>query len=108
MKHKHYDLIVAKATNMDLVVFIKAREGWRKMSDQSEIRIKSTMDYFLCLPQHRESCLHYLNGGEVLVKSNLVPSWATVTHGQLWGGAIGWMREDAQYRIKPNKEKRWI
>lgn len=108
MKHKHAEMIKAKVDNMELVAFVKLTSMWSEMDDRSIVPTDVNFDYFLCLPQHKDACLHYLNGGDVLVKSNLVPSWAAVTHGQLWGKGIGWMREDAQYRIKPKKEKRWI
>ncbi|AUR96335.1 hypothetical protein NVP1223O_38 [Vibrio phage 1.223.O._10N.261.48.A9] len=111
MKHKHYEMIVAKAANMELTTLVKFGKEWMISAPHTVgeiISFDSRYEYFLCLPQHKEACLHYLNGGDVLVKSNFVPSWATVTHGQSWGKDVGWMCEDAQYRIKPKKEKRWI
>lgn len=63
MKHKHYDKIVAKAANMDLVVFCRdayhVKEGW---FETYNLPIQEEFDYFLCLPQHKESCLAWLNG----------------------------------------------
>ena len=116
MKHKHAEMIKAKADNMELVVFERQNTATHEKEEYKPIQpdgnraiwFHEDADYFLCLPQHKEVCLHYLTGGDVLVKSNFVPSWETVTHGQSWGAGIGWMREDAQYRIKPKKEKRWI
>lgn len=110
MKHKHYEMIVVKAANMDLVVFIKAREGWRKMSDQSEIRIKSTMDYFLCLPQHKEACLHWLGGGNIQYRIAL-DAWTDAAgnvSNAAWTPDNLFIDDQVEFRIKPKKEKRWI
>ena len=105
--HKHASMIKAKADNMELVVFEKDPSGWlMRISDI--IHMNPSKEYFLCLPKHKEACLHWLNGGDVLVKSKIVTSWEVVSHGQVWGDTIGWMREDAKYRIKPRKEKLWI
>jgi hypothetical protein len=108
--HSNAAILKAYADNTDLVVFIlDSNSKWIRTNP------KALMDYpddefFACLPQHNESnqCLHWLNGGDVLVKSKFVTSWEVVFHGQVWGDTIGWMREDAKYRIKPRKEKRWI
>ena len=46
MKHKHYEMIVAKAANMDLVLFVNSEDGdWFEM-DQSEVPIISYFDFF--------------------------------------------------------------
>lgn len=107
--HKHAEMIKAKADNMELVVFCKdSYDDANKWQETSQMPFQEEFDYFLCLPKHKESCLHWLNGGDVLVKSKFVTSWEVVFHGQVWGDTIGWMREDAKYRIKPRKEKRHI
>ena len=66
MKHKHYDKIVAKAANMSLVVFCRdayhAEEGW---FETSNLPIQDEFDYYLCLPQHKEACLAWLNGANI-------------------------------------------
>lgn len=80
MKHKHVEMIKAKTENMELVVFIKElpwvdpdvvpsaqvlTPRWVCLPNDLEIRIKSDGEYFLCLPQHKKECLHWLNGGRV-------------------------------------------
>lgn len=66
MKHKHYDKIVAKSANMNLVVFCRdtyhAEEGW---FETPNLPIQDEFDYYLCLPQHREACLTWLNGANI-------------------------------------------
>ena len=104
--HKYAEMIKAKADNMDLVLFIRVKEDcWQETSSMPTCE---DFNYFLCLPKHKEACLHWLNGGDVLVKSKSVTSWEVVFHGQVWGDTIGWMREDAKYRIKTRKEKLWL
>lgn len=66
MKHKHYDKIVAKSANMNLVVFCRdayhVKEGW---FETSNLPIQDEFDYYLCLPQHKEDCLAWLNGANI-------------------------------------------
>jgi hypothetical protein len=107
-KHKHYDLIVAKAANMDLVIFSKNESGWR-VSELADIICWPDYKYFLCLPQHKESCLHWLNGGAL--QDFFEGSWTSVGdfEGEGWVEADNmFMNEEYQLRIKPKKEKRWI
>ncbi|AKU42634.1 hypothetical protein [Vibrio phage H188] len=107
-KHKHYDLIVAKAANMDLVQFIKMNGIWEDagLSDKF-ISFSEEYDYFLCLPKHKEACLHWLNGGEVQVMDS---SWVNMfpIENYPWEGEHDFMDDEASIRIKPKKEKRWI
>lgn len=56
-KHKHAELIKAKVDDMSLVVFEKDPIGWR-MRTTDIIYMNEGKDYFLCLPQHKEECLH--------------------------------------------------
>lgn len=109
-RHPYADLFTAKLNNEELVLIEKHRdwEEWKVQSTNMCVMIHDTYEYFLCLPQHKEACLHYLNGGTIEVKSDLVGKWTEVCRGRSWRHGTGWMREDAQYRIKPKKEKRWI
>ncbi len=109
MKHKHYDMIVAKAANVDLVVFIKMGDKWEVIGSHENqiVNFGSHYDYFLCLPQHKEACLHWLNGGDSQSLSG--DDWFDILEWKyLWGEASGFMRKDLTTRIKPKKEKRWI
>jgi hypothetical protein len=106
--HKHAAMIKSKADNMDLVVFSKNESGWR-VSTFEDIVCWPSHEHFLCLPQHKEACLHWLNGGEVECKSNIVgEEWKECYPLGSWHSGLGLMREDAKYRIKPRKEKCWI
>ncbi|CAH9014991.1 conserved hypothetical protein [Vibrio phage 466E53-1] len=114
MKHKHYDMIVTKAANMDLVIFIKLDGKWEVGSHESQIiNFGSHYEYFLCLPQHKEACLHWLNGGGVEVRNiagvhqgwDKLPDYAEKPS---WLPHADFMNERCEVRIKPKKEKRWI
>jgi len=112
MKHKHYEMIVAKAANMDLVVFFKASfsSEWGEVSNSLLPAFHPETEYFLCIPKHKDACLHWLNGGEVQTRrecsdlgwDRLLPpdeGWSKISH---------FMCVDILLRIKPKKEKRWI
>ena len=110
--HKHAELIKAKADNMELVVFEKDPSGWlMRISDI--IHMNPSKEYFLCLPQHKEACLHWLNGGwvEWTREEENGERWfgkEKYTSIAGWNATNGWMLDDNIYRIKPRKEKRWI
>jgi len=108
MKHKKYEMIVAKASNMDLVVFVKgkATDTWVLRGEQSTTTFFYDVEYFLCLPQHKDACLHWLNGGEV--QDLFEDNWSDCGGTNLWEVDHMFMNDEAIYRIKPKKEKRWI
>lgn len=109
MKHKHYDMIVAKAANMDLVIFRKDYQNtpWRRLVG-SELPTYESKEYFLCLPQHKDACLHWLNGGEVEFFGQFTDDWTEYDPIKSWGIGSVFMQSDYEFRIKPHKEKRWI
>ena len=105
-RHRHYDMIVAKAANMDLVVFYKDSGKWIELNSDEMPDIVTT-EYFLCLPQHKEACLHWLNGGEVEFEYD--SKWHSCSYWSMeWYETSGFICEDNKLRIKPKKEKRWI
>lgn len=107
MKHKHYEMIVAKAENMELVVFEKSKlSGW-VLLERHLIPDSDACEYFLCLPQHKEACFHWLNGGDVQVD---ICGWSGVVafDGHVWSPNVCFMSNVNAVRIKPKKEKRWI
>lgn len=115
MKHKHYDMIVAKAANMDLVVFCKnAVDEWIYQEyAETDVKFSETgFGYFLCLPQHKEACLHWLNGGGVQQKpvDDEGCGWVTCAdvNKVTWMSWTSFMKDELEFRIKPKKEKRWI
>lgn len=111
MRHKYADMIIAKANNMDLVVFyfdVEAEE-WRICSFEMMINPDIPTSYFLCLPEHREFCLHWLNGGSV--QDYFEGEWSDCLDcddNNKWSCEHMFMLEEAEYRIAPKKEKRWI
>jgi hypothetical protein len=121
VKHKHDEMIVAKAANTGLVQFIKMDGEWENagLSDKF-ISFSEEYDYFLCLPQHKEACLHWLNGGDVraIHFENQMPDSGVMFDSDFvdvedgvdtypWKGNHIFMQEH-EIEIKPKKEKRWI
>lgn len=110
MKHKHYEMIVAKAANMDLIIF-HSQDGkeWKQAHDTC-LPIFSSDHYFLCLPQHKDACLHWLNGGEVQYSLNNADWFNKDSFGiNKEGMDFEYFNSDNHsMRIKPRKEKRWI
>lgn len=120
--HKYAEMIKAKADNMELVVLCrdKSREcnewGLYTHEDGSALpsgsipMFEDGFDYFLCLPQHNENgqCLHWLNGGKIQYKSELIPDFMDYQPDINLGLVSIFMQQDFEIRIKPRKEKRWI
>lgn len=110
MKHKHYEMIVAKATNIELTVFYRYKnDEWEEASSEMLVwDIKA--EHFLCLPQHKEVCLHWLSGGEVQTTRECSDlGWDTLLpFDGVWSKVSHFMCADILLRIKPKKEKRWI
>lgn len=107
--HKHAAMIKAKADNMDLVVFAKSLK-WHEVDSEEFQFFNQHDEYFLCLPQHKEACLHWLNGGATQVKYK-GDCWQDIFNdpNRTWPGiSYFMMRHNVDYRIKPRKEKRWI
>ena len=69
----------------------------------------SDFEYFLCLPQHKKECLHWLNGGEVEFEDD-DGEWVSCSDwSKKWRqSTCGFMQDDNVIRIKPKKVKRWI
>lgn len=111
-KHRHYDKIVAKAENLELVVFCKAGDAeWVKRRDSKIVSFSEEFEYFLCLPEHNENgqCLHWLNGGELQDFFGGSHTSVGDYEGETWIVADNpFMNEEYSLRIKPKKEKRWI
>ncbi|CAM0039504.1 hypothetical protein VPHK435_0005 [Vibrio phage K435] len=111
MKHVHYDKIVAKAANMELVVFCKGvNDGCEWHEVKRFPNWQTNASYFLCPLQNKEACLHWLSGGAIEVKEG--GHWETcgpyAGSDQYWSVRGFLMNDEYEYRIKPKKEKRWI
>lgn len=111
MKHNHYEIGVAKLENTELCVFYKLEgssrwESTLKTSPQHCFYEQN--DYFLCLPQHKEACLHWLNGGELQInrKGHGFLDWDRPS--REWKAEVSFMFDINEFRIKPKKEKRWL
>lgn len=116
-QHRHAEMIKAKADNMDLVVFTDNGNGWVELpSDDYLPAFNPENEYFLCLPQHKEACLHWLNGEKIQNNVSIDKNddaWIDfVNFGsdicEPWSVSCNFMREQSHFRIKPRKEKRVI
>ena len=117
MKHKNAEMIIVKANNTELVVFVKVVDSQDESGSYWAASSLSTLsiaenEFFLCLPQHKDACLHWLNGGSVQIKSEPSELDAITEYcGKLpetnWDEDI-WCMHPLSVRIKPKKEKRWI
>lgn len=117
MKHPHYKKIVAKAANMDLVVFYRYKnDEWEEAASEMLVwDVKA--EHFLCLPQHKEACLHWLNGGEVQFKrvDGAALNYSMVEFGDMsgeesreWRAGTIFLSSEHELRIKPKRGRRWI
>lgn len=111
-KHKHYDMIVAKAENTDLAVFYKAvhESEWKDLPRSPFPVFIETNEYFLCLPERKEACLDWLNGGSYLYStdgahfSKLVDchhggsSWSDCMNGH---ACLSWINPNHTLKKKP-------
>jgi len=112
-KHRHAEMIKAKADNMELVVFHNAKEPneWTENVERLIPGFREDWDYFLCLPQHKDAVLNCLNGGvsEVFGGSgNFCRGDAVI--GSSWRSCslLWYMNDTCESRTKHRKEKRWI
>jgi hypothetical protein len=111
-KRKHSKMIKAWADNDELVVFsIRSGGAWRACGNFPSWL--EDRNYFICLPQHKEACLHWLNGGEIQWSDDInewsdKASYADDLESQEFFSGNAFMLDDNKFRIKPSKEKRWI
>lgn len=112
MKHKHCDKIVAKVSDMNLVVFYKLpnEEWWQSESESRTLPDEDDIEYFLCLPQHKDVCLPWLNGDKAQQSPASDACWVSSACAidVTWMPWTSFMKDDLKFRIKPKKEKRWI
>lgn len=114
MKHAYAELFTEKLNDTSLVLFEKHQEWkeWREVSRSDLVfTVGGNFEYFLCLPQHKQFCLHWLNGGDVIVRDHPDDERERVLLSSgysNWHAASVFMCEKTVIRIKPKKEKRWI
>lgn len=106
--HKHAAMIKAKADNMELVKFNFENGKWIIAKNQNKLQFMQNGKYFLCLLQHKEACLHWLNGGDTQYRHGVSQEWDSYGPIKTWTAGSVFMQESLDIRIKPSKEKRWI
>ncbi len=114
-KHKYYEMIVAKAANMDLVLFVRAQVSpgsyqW-DLTDLADLCKNQNKKFFACLPQHKQACLHWLNGGDSQILNSPRHEWMTLESYEkdpAWHAYSDFMSSECQTRIKKKKVKRWV
>lgn len=109
MKHRHAEMIKAKADNMELVTFVYHGPviGWLLNSTNQYAIFDESLECFLCLPKHKEVCLHWLDGGEIQYKT-IKYGWMNVDECNQWSNNCVFMDLQNEFRIKPRTEKRWV
>lgn len=111
MKHEHYEMIVAKAANFELIQFVKIGDNWEIVGshDNKVVSFASHYEYFLCLPKHKEACLYWLNGGKAeALHEDLEPMEFAESKTVEWGVKSVFMKDSIEIRIKPKKECVWV
>ncbi len=116
MKHVHSEIAKAKLDNMELIVlsYCNLDRLWSEDIPRQpgiEFIDSNNTNYFLCLPQHKEFCLRWLNGGDVIVRDHPDDKRERVLLASgysNWHASSVFMCEKTVIRIKPKKEKRWI
>ncbi len=113
MKHVHSEIVKAKLDNMELIVFSYCNldQLWSEdIPSQPGVDFidSSNTNYFLCLPQHKEVCLHWLNGGEAVSSNTDVRDGEIHAYNGTWSRNHYFMSVVHTMRIKPKKERRWI
>lgn len=114
MKNKYAELFTAKLNDMDLVLFERHRDWgkWALAGDSGGyFMVSNNFEYFLCLPQHKDACLHWLNGGKSQVEYTQASYlyWCDIDSDESnWSEGHIFMDKNLNIRIKPKKEKRWI
>ena len=115
MKHANAEMIKAVLDNTELVIFCEVVDHENEDGNYWAVSNLSSLvscfnKFFVCLPQHKEACLHWLNGGDVQVRDFVTSPFLDITDwGKEWlPNGCGFMVESWVIRIKPKKEKRWI
>ncbi len=113
MKHAYAELFTAKLNDTSLVLFEKHEEWkeWREVGKSDKIFVVcGNFDYFLCLPQHKEVCLHWLNGGKLMIDNGKGLGEGRYTmdirRNNPLADFIG--HPEYTFRIKPMIEKVWV
>lgn len=110
--HVHAEIIKSKADDTSLVVFRKNEITgvWLEVVKNDDVFHKFST-YFLCLPNHKEACLHWLNGGEAQTDrgcGEFVDSYPLSDFDGKWYCDFWYMLDDYESRIKPRKETRHV
>jgi hypothetical protein len=105
MKHRHAEIIKAWADNQELLVLTtRYHKEWGLTNDPSW---DVDLDYFLCLPKHKDAVLALLNGGTAQFKSSRGWPDCKVDCLGAWR-ADGWyMNSEMESCVRPKKQTRY-
>lgn len=105
MQYKHKELILAKVDNPELVVFWKLADGkWMEYLCNGEFpKFSNDQEYYLCLPQHKDVCLAWLNGASI--QDYFEGEWSKCKDydGSPWSWHVEVMNEECHLRVMPKK-----
>lgn len=108
--HCHAEMVIHKAENMYLTLFIKLGDQWQITGshDNEIINIASHYEYFLCQPEYVKECAHFLNGGKIEKYCTAAGfeelDWHEVGFRDDWYPEHPFMEENLKVRIKPEFE----
>ncbi len=115
MKHKNAEMIIAKVNNTELVVLVKVIDSQNESGSYWTVSSLSALSvaenkFFLCLPQHKKACLHWLNGGKLMIDNGKGLGEGRYTmdirRNNPLTDFIG--HPEYTFRIKPMIEKVWV
>ena len=110
MRHKNADMIIAKASDMSLVLIGKVGGRWIEIRDDA-LPIRE-QGFYLCHRKHKDPCLAWLKGSSVQCRYIAIATstWNTTEpeDDPKWTKQSVFMCDHLEIRIKPKKEKRWI
>ncbi|MGD1524538.1 hypothetical protein [Vibrio owensii] len=98
-KHKKYEMLLAKAENMDLIILLKYQgmPFWEK-SPNSYPPNNDYTEAFLCLSHHQEACKMALNGSQIEIREN-DGEWVAVKLEGKWMPEGWYMQEKFESRL---------
>jgi hypothetical protein len=105
-------MIMAKAKNTELTeLYASGTDKWVKwVGSKKTIFFTEEDNYFLCHPKHTEACLHWLNGGKVVVMASKFNSSYVLgaNDGHKWDPEHIFMFENVEFTIEVKKREKWI
>lgn len=106
--HRHADIMKAYADDLGLILFSNGPFGkkWHVVNRKWP-SFNEGFKYFLCLPKHKEVCLHWLSGGDIQYRRGSSQEWDSYGPIKTWTAGSVFMQDHVEIRIKRSKETRY-